>query len=122
MEAQLVEKKAVAATVNITIEAADVDVAFQQVLGRLSRQVKVPGFRPGKVPVGVLERRIGVRFQYEWHDDNGEWYRSYGNELWEFDDNGLMRRREASINDVMIAESDRRFVGDDWQTGELPLR
>lgn len=60
MEAQLVEKKAVAATVNITIEAADVDVAFQQVLGRLSRQVKVPGFRPGKVPVGVLERRIGV--------------------------------------------------------------
>lgn len=60
MEAQLVEKKAVAATVNITIEAADVDVAFQQVLGRLSRQVKVPGFRPGKVPVGVLERRIGA--------------------------------------------------------------
>lgn len=60
MEAQLVEKKAVAATVNIKIDAADVDRAFQQVLGRLSRQVKVPGFRAGKVPVGVLERRIGA--------------------------------------------------------------
>src|SRR5690606_16458355 len=60
MEAQLVEKKAVTATVNITIEAADVDRAFEQVLGRLSRQVRVPGFRPGKVPMGVLERRIGA--------------------------------------------------------------
>lgn len=68
------------------------------------------------------ERRIAVRFQYEWHDEQGQWYRSYGNELWEFDDNGLMRRREASINDVTIAESGRRFVGDDWQTRELPLR
>ena len=55
------------------------------------------------------ERRIAVRFQYEWHDDSGQWFRSYGNELWEFDDDGLMRRREASINDVSIAESDRRF-------------
>lgn len=60
MEAQLVEKKAVAATVNIKVDAADVDRTFQQVLGRLSRQVKVPGFRPGKVPMGVLERRIGT--------------------------------------------------------------
>lgn len=55
------------------------------------------------------ERQIAVRFQYEWHDRQGEWFRSYGNELWEFDDDGLMRRREASINDVRIAESDRRF-------------
>ena len=53
--------------------------------------------------------RIAVRFQYEWHDAGGNWHRSYGNELWEFDDRGLMRRREASINDVAIAESDRRF-------------
>jgi uncharacterized protein len=53
--------------------------------------------------------RIGVRFQYEWHDDAGSWYRSYGNELWEFDASGLMRRRHASINDVAIAESDRKF-------------
>ena len=52
---------------------------------------------------------IAVRFQYEWHDDAGQWHRSYGNELWEFDDQGLMRRREASINDIAIAEKDRRF-------------
>ena len=55
--------------------------------------------------------RIGVRFQYEWHDDQGQWWRSYGNELWEFDANGLMRRREASINDVAIDESERRLFG-----------
>jgi nuclear transport factor 2 (NTF2) superfamily protein len=55
------------------------------------------------------ERRIAVRFQYEWHDPAGQWFRSYGNELWEFDDEGLMRRREASINDVTIAESERKF-------------
>lgn len=60
MEAQLVEKKAVTATVNIKIAANDVDAAFQQVLNRLARQVKVPGFRPGKVPMGVLERRVGA--------------------------------------------------------------
>src|SRR6266566_8321498 len=55
------------------------------------------------------ENRIAVTFQYEWHDDSGQWFRSYGNELWEFDDNGLMRRRIASINDVPIAERDRKF-------------
>lgn len=53
--------------------------------------------------------RIAVRFQYEWHDTAGTWHRSYGNELWEFADDGLMRRREASINDVSIRESDRKF-------------
>jgi nuclear transport factor 2 (NTF2) superfamily protein len=53
--------------------------------------------------------RIAVRFQYEWHDDAGQWHRSYGNELWEFDNRGLMRRREASINDVAILEADRKF-------------
>ena len=55
--------------------------------------------------------RIAVRFQYESRDPNGQWCRSYGNELWEFDEDGLMRRREASINDVPIAESDRRVFG-----------
>jgi nuclear transport factor 2 (NTF2) superfamily protein len=55
------------------------------------------------------ERHIAVRFQYEWHNDLDQWFRSYGNELWEFDDDGLMRRREASINDVAIAESERKF-------------
>jgi nuclear transport factor 2 (NTF2) superfamily protein len=53
--------------------------------------------------------RIAVRFQYEWRDAGGQWHRSYGNELWEFDEGGLMRRREASINDVAIPESDRKF-------------
>lgn len=53
--------------------------------------------------------RIAVRFQYEWHDEGGNWFRSYGNEQWEFDEHGLMRRREASINDVAIAAADRRF-------------
>ena len=56
-------------------------------------------------------RRIAVRFQYESHDRDGQWWRSYGNELWEFDDHGLMTRREASINDVAITEADRRIFG-----------
>lgn len=60
---------------------------------------------------GFRGNRMAVRFQYEWHDAAGQWYRSYGNELWEFDDNGLMRRREASINDVTITEADRRYFG-----------
>ncbi|MFI2291507.1 nuclear transport factor 2 family protein [Streptomyces niveus] len=55
--------------------------------------------------------RIAVRFQYECRDNAGQWWRSYGNELWEFDENGLMRRREASINDVRIEESERRITG-----------
>ena len=55
------------------------------------------------------ENRIAVRFQYEWHDDSGQWYRAYGNENWEFDEEGLMRRREASINDKPIKEEERRF-------------
>jgi uncharacterized protein len=67
------------------------------------------------------EDRIAVRFQYEWHDAAGQWYRSYGNELWEFDSHGLMRRREASINDVAIDASLRRFVDADWREGEIPL-
>ena len=53
------------------------------------------------------ETRIAVRFKYEWHNSLGQWFRSYGNELWQFDENGLMERREASINDLAIAESDR---------------
>ena len=52
---------------------------------------------------------IAVRFVYEWHDDSGNWFRSHGNEQWEFDANGLMRRREASINDVPMRESERKF-------------
>ena len=69
--------------------------------------------------------RIAVRFQYECRDAGGQWYRSYGNELWEFDDNGLMRRREASINDVAIDEGDRRFFGprpESERGQDFPLR
>jgi nuclear transport factor 2 (NTF2) superfamily protein len=69
--------------------------------------------------------RIAVRFQYECHDVSGQWWRSYGNELWEFDEHGLMRRREASINDVAISESDRRIFGPRPESEhglEFPLR
>jgi nuclear transport factor 2 (NTF2) superfamily protein len=68
------------------------------------------------------DRRIAVRFQYEWHDGTGHWHRAYGNELWEFADNGLMRRREASINDVRISADERRFASPTWATDDLPLR
>lgn len=60
---------------------------------------------------GFRGNRMAVRFQYEWHDRTGQWWRSYGNELWEFTDRGLMARREASINDVPITEADRRIFG-----------
>ena len=56
---------------------------------------------------GFRENRIAVKFFYEWHDDSGQWFRSYGNELWEFAESGLMRGREASINDLPIKESER---------------
>jgi hypothetical protein len=71
------------------------------------------------------DNRIAVRFQYESHDRNGRWWRSYGNELWEFDEHGLMRRREASINDLEIDEADRRIFGPrpaDERGDESPLR
>jgi nuclear transport factor 2 (NTF2) superfamily protein len=69
--------------------------------------------------------RIAVRFQYESHDASGQWWRSYGNELWEFADNGLMRRREASINDATIDANERRIVGprpQDQRGLEIPLQ
>ena len=55
------------------------------------------------------DNRISVRFEYEWHDASGQWFRSHGNEHWEFDETGLMRRRDASINDVPIDETERRY-------------
>ena len=61
--------------------------------------------------------RIAVRFAYEWHDDSGNWFRSYGNENWEFTEEGLMRRRFASINDLPIAEAQRKFR---WPLGRRP--
>ena len=69
--------------------------------------------------------RIAVRFQYEWHDDTGQWWRSYGNENWEFDADGTMRRREASINDVAITSQERRIRGprpESERGTRIPLR
>jgi nuclear transport factor 2 (NTF2) superfamily protein len=79
-------------------------------------------YRLRKALWAFVDRRIAVRFQYEWHDAAGRWFRSYGNELWEFEDNGLMRRRDASINDVAIRADERRFASPTWLTDELPLR
>jgi uncharacterized protein len=61
--------------------------------------------------------RIAVRFAYEWHDDSGNWFRSHGNENWEFNESGLMRLRYASINDLLIRESDRKYH---WLLGRRP--
>jgi uncharacterized protein len=66
---------------------------------------------------GFRENRIGVRFAYEWHDDSGQWFRSYGNEFWQFTPEGLMAVRHASINDLPIAEADRKFR---WTLGRRP--
>lgn len=66
---------------------------------------------------GNSPARIAVRFAYEWHDAAGQWYRSYGNENWEFDDDGLMRTRHASINDLPIEEADRKLR---WPQGRRP--
>jgi len=66
---------------------------------------------------GFRENRMAVRFKYEFHDDSGNWFRAHGNELWEFDENGLMRRREASINEAPIREADRKFH---WPLGKRP--
>ena len=61
------------------------------------------------------DNRIAVRFAYEWHDDSGQWFRSYGNENWEFDEQGLMHKRYASINDLPIAEHERKLR---WPQGQ----
>jgi nuclear transport factor 2 (NTF2) superfamily protein len=74
--------------------------------GKWSRELD---YRLVKALWAFTDDRIAVRFQYEWHDGAGNWHRSYGNELWEFEERGLMRRREASINDVPIVETERRF-------------
>ncbi len=76
------------------------------------------GYRLIKEVWAFHDNRIAVRFQYEYHDDSGNWFRAHGNEQWEFDEHGLMRRREASINDVSIKESDRKFL---WEQGPRPV-
>lgn len=71
--------------------------------------------QPGQIE--IQSDRIAVRFAYEWHDDSGHWYRSYGNENWEFNDDGLMASRYASINDIPILESERKYH---WVLGRHP--
>ena len=72
---------------------------------------------PHQGSVGFTENRIAVRFAYEWHDDSGSWFRSYGNENWEFAANGLMHRRIASINDLPIQAPERK---NRWPLGRRP--
>jgi nuclear transport factor 2 (NTF2) superfamily protein len=74
-------------------------------------------YRLSKELWSFRENRIAVRFAYEWHDDSGNWFRSFGNENWEFDERGLMRRRIASINDLPICEGDRLYH---WPIGRRP--
>jgi uncharacterized protein len=76
------------------------------------------GYRLIKELWAFGDNRIAVRFAYEWHDDSGHWYRSYGNENWEFDENGFMHRRIASINDLPIAEADRKYH---WPIAPRPI-
>ncbi|MBI1228071.1 MAG: DUF1348 family protein [Bacteroidetes bacterium] len=71
------------------------------------------GYRLKKELWAFMDNRIAVRFEYEWHDDSGQWFRSYGNENWEFDEQGLMRKRFASINDLPIREEERRVKLED---------
>ncbi|WP_432730301.1 DUF1348 family protein [Variovorax sp. W6] len=82
----------------------------EQVVEFLSRKwARELDYRLKKQLWAFMDNRIAVRFEYEWHDDSGHWYRSHGNENWEFAENGLMQRRFASINDQPIKESDRKF-------------
>ncbi len=84
----------------------------------LSRKwAKENGYRLIKELWAFTDNRIAVRFAYEWHDESGQWFRSYGNENWEFDELGYMRRRIASINDLAIDESQRKFH---WPHGRRP--
>lgn len=90
----------------------------EQIVKFLTRKwVKEKEYRLIKELWAFTENRIAVRFAYEWHDDTGQWFRSYGNENWEFDAQGLMQKRYASINDLVIAESDRKFR---WAQGVRP--
>jgi nuclear transport factor 2 (NTF2) superfamily protein len=82
--------------------------AIKELLRR--KWAKELDYRLKKTLWGFRENRIAVSFEYEWHDEAGQWYRSYGNELWEFDDDGLMGKRLASINDAPISVAERRVL------------
>lgn len=97
---------------------AEFPVGRPQIVEFLTRKwVKELDYRLIKELWAFDGNRIAVRFAYEWHDDSGHWFRSYGNENWEFDADGLMQRRFASINDMPIKEGDRKFH---WPLGRRP--
>ncbi|MGZ5010614.1 MAG: nuclear transport factor 2 family protein [Methylobacter sp.] len=97
---------------------AEFQVGREQIIAFLSQKwAKEHEYRLIKELWAYEVNRIAVRFAYEWHNDNDEWFRSYGNENWEFDQNGLMQRRYACINDLPIKESDRKFH---WPMGRRP--
>jgi nuclear transport factor 2 (NTF2) superfamily protein len=90
----------------------------QEIVDFLSRKwTKELDYRLIKELWAFVDNRIAVRFAYEWHDDSGNWFRSYGNENWEFSEDGLMRKRLASINDLRINDSERKYH---WPTGRRP--
>jgi nuclear transport factor 2 (NTF2) superfamily protein len=113
------EKVALAYTINSQWRnRAEFPVGREQIIEFLARKwAKEHEYRLIKELWAYEDNRIAVRFAYEWHNDNNEWFRSYGNENWEFDQNGLMQRRYASINDLPIAESERKFH---WPLGRRP--
>lgn len=93
-------------------------VGREQIQAFLQRKwAKEHEYRLVKELWAFTDNRIAVRFAYEWHDDHDQWFRSYGNENWEFDDNGLMKTRHASINDLPINEKDRKLL---WPQGRRP--
>lgn len=97
---------------------AEFPVGREQIVQFLTRKwAKELDYRLIKELWTFDDTRIAVRFAYEWHDDSGHWFRSYGNENWEFNEHGLMRRRYASINDLPIKESERKFF---WPLGRRP--
>jgi nuclear transport factor 2 (NTF2) superfamily protein len=97
---------------------AEFPAGREQIIAFLTRKwAKEHEYRLIKELWAFEDNRIAVRFAYEWHNDNNEWFRSYGNENWEFDQNGLMQRRYASINDLPIKESERKFH---WPLGRRP--
>jgi hypothetical protein len=97
---------------------AEFPVGREQIIAFLTQKwAKEHEYRLIKELWAYEGNRIAVRFAYEWHNDNNEWFRSYGNENWEFDPNGLMKRRYACINDLPIKESERKFH---WPQGRRP--
>ena len=98
---------------------AEFPVGREQIIAFLQRKwARELEYRLIKEIWAFADDRIAVRFAYEWHDGSGSWFRSYGNENWEFDANGLMRRRFASINDLPIAAGDRKYH---WPLGPRPV-